>query len=173
MTRRHGELIQRGDNVAMDISSTPIWDLPAPFMLDVTVGDEHIDMMRHTNNVVYLTWLEDVAWAHSVQLGLGPAEYEAQAHGLVVREHRLRYEAATRFGEVVRLGTWITQVDRLSLHRRFQFVRVSDGKTVFRAETHYVCVDIAEGRVRRMPGVFLDAYAAAVTPVATEPGGTA
>jgi acyl-CoA thioester hydrolase len=154
------------DNVPMD--STLTWDQPTPFMLDVTVGDEHIDMMRHTNNVVYLTWLEQVAWAHSVQLGLGPAEYEAEAHGLVVREHRLRYEAASRFGELLRLGTWITQVDRLSLHRRFQFVRVSDGKTVFRAETHYVCVDIAEGRVRRMPAVFLQAYSSAVMP-ATRP----
>lgn len=147
------------------MDSTLTWDLPEPFTLDVTVGDEHIDMMRHTNNVVYLTWLEDAAWAHSVALGLGPDEYEAEAHGLVVREHRLRYEAATRFGEVVRLGTWITQVDRLTLHRRFQFVRVSDGKTVFRAETQYVCVDIAEGRVRRMPGIFLNAYSAAVTAV--------
>lgn len=144
------------------MDSTLTWDLPTPCTLDVTVGDEHIDMMRHTNNVVYLTWLEHVAWAHSVQLGLGPADYEAHAHGLVVREHRLRYEAATRFGEQLRLATWITQVDRLSLHRRFQFVRVSDGKTVFRAETHYVCVDIAEGRVRRMPAAFLDTYTPAL-----------
>ena len=147
------------------MDSTLNWDLPEPFTLDVTVGDEHIDMMRHTNNVVYLTWLEQVAWAHSVQLGLGPAEYEAAAHGLVVREHRLRYELASRFGEALRLGTWITQVDRLSVHRRFQFVRVSDGKTVFRAETHYVCVDIAEGRVRRMPALFLDTYSRAVQAV--------
>jgi acyl-CoA thioester hydrolase len=152
------------------MDSTPTWDLPAPFTIDVTVGDAHIDMMRHTNNVVYLTWLEDVAWAHSVQLGLGPADYEAHAHGLVVHEHRLRYEAATRFGEQLRLATWITHVDRLTLHRRFQFVRVSDGKTVFRAETHYVCVDIAEGRVRRMPGIFLNTYTPALTPAPADAG---
>jgi acyl-CoA thioester hydrolase len=147
---------------------TENWDHPFPHILRAQVEDAHIDLMRHTNNVVYLQWLEDVAWAHSLALGLGPEQYEFCGHGLVVRQHELNYLAATRLGEEVLLGTWIAQVDRLSLHRHFQFVRARDGVTVLRGKTHYVCVDIAEGRVRRMPALFLDTYgAAALAPTDT------
>jgi acyl-CoA thioester hydrolase len=156
----------RGGMIAADAFTMPAmntltWDHPQPFTVDVLVQDTHIDLMRHTNNVIYLQWLEDVAWAHSVALGLGPVEYEALGHGMVVRQHELTYLQPSRLGEHLLLGTWITEVDRLSLHRHFQFIRVEDGVTVFRGRTHYVCVDIAEGRVRRMPAPFQQVYSAA------------
>lgn len=137
------------------------WDHAHPYVLHVSVQAQHIDLMRHTNNVVYLQWLEDVAWAHSTALGLGPAEYEALGHGMVVRQHELNYLQATRLGESLVLGTWLTHADKLTLQRHYQFIRLDDGVTVFRGKTQFVCVDIAEGRVRRMPPAFLDAYCAA------------
>lgn len=140
------------------MSDALAWDHPEPFILPVRVDASCIDLMGHTNNVVYLKWLEDVAWAHSVALGLGPPQYEALGHGVVVRQHELTYLQATRLDEPLLLATWITAVDKLSLHRAFQFVRETDGATVFRGRTHYVCVDIAQGRVRRMPERFLQTY---------------
>lgn len=140
------------------------WDRPDPHVIDVQVLDRHIDLMRHTNNVVYLQWLEDVAWAHSIALGLGPAEYEALGHGMVVRQHELNYLQATRLGERLRLGTWLTKADKLSLQRHYQFIRVDDGVTVFRGRSEFVCVDVAQGKVRRMPAPFYEAYSRAVTP---------
>lgn len=144
------------------MNTTASWDRPHPHVLELTVQDRHIDLMRHTNNVNYLQWVEDVAWHHSENLGLAPAQYAACGHGLVVRQHELAYLAPTVLGDALLLGTWITSVDKLSLYRAFQFIRASDGKTVFRARTHYVCVDIAEGRVRRMPAEFSSVYGAAV-----------
>lgn len=149
------------------------WERPAPYTLDVQVQEQHIDLMRHTNNVVYLTWLEQVAWAHSTALGLGPADYEAAGHGMVVRRHELDYRLATRLGERIVLGTWLTGIDKYSLHRHYQFIRLDDGQTVFRGQTHFVCVDIAQGRVRRMPARFQEVYAAATPadPPAASAGG--
>ena len=138
------------------------WDLPHPHVLNVVVQDQHIDLMRHTNNVVYLQWLEDVAWAHSAALGLGPAEYEALGHGMVVRQHELNYLQATRLGDRLALATWLTQADRLAMRRQYQFIRLDDGVTVFRGHSQFVCVDIAQGKVRRMPPAFLSAYSAAL-----------
>ncbi|MBA4109682.1 MAG: acyl-CoA thioesterase [Leptothrix sp. (in: Bacteria)] len=149
-------------NHAMTMIET--WDHAGPHVLPVCVQDAHTDLMRHTNNVVYLQWVEDVAWAHSNALGLGPEHYQACGHGLVVRQHELNYLAATRLGDELLLGTWITQIDKLSLYRQFQFIRSGDGQTVFRARTHYVCVDIAQGRVRRMPLEFTQTYSAALVP---------
>ena len=116
--------------------------------------------------MVYLQWLEAVAWSHSQALGLGPAEYEALGHGMVVRQHELNYLQATRLGERLLLATWLTRVDKLSTWRSYQFIRLDDGQTVFRGSTHFVCVDIAEGRIRRMPAEFHRAYAAAALPAA-------
>ncbi len=146
------------------MSTTLNWDHPNPHTLEVGVEDCHIDVMRHTNNVVYLQWLEAVAWSHSQSLGLGPAEYEALGHGMVVRQHELNYLQATRLGERLMLATWLTRVDKLSTWRSYQFIRLDDGQTVFRGSTHFVCVDIAEGRIRRMPAEFHKAYAAAALP---------
>jgi acyl-CoA thioester hydrolase len=151
------------------MTNTPVtnihWDRPNPHVLNVSVQDQHIDLMRHTNNVVYLQWLEDVAWAHSIALGLGPAQYEALGHGMVVRQHELNYIQATRLGETVALATWITQADKLTMRRQYQFIRVDDGLTVFRGHSQFVCVDIAQGKVRRMPPAFFSAYGAAVVGV--------
>ncbi len=138
------------------------WDHPAPYTETLVVQPAHIDLMQHTNNVNYLQWVEDMAWAHSTALGLGQAEYAALGHGMVVRQHELSYLQPTRLGDTLVRGTWLVAIDKLSLHRHHQFVRASDGQTVFRARTHYVCVDIAQGKVRRMPEPFRRIYGAAV-----------
>jgi acyl-CoA thioester hydrolase len=145
-------------------SPEPTWDLPAPHILPVDVADAHIDLMRHVNNVHYLQWLENVAWDHSIAVGMAPADYARLGHGMVVRRHELDYVAPALPGDRVLLATWIVGLDRLSLRRRYQFARASDGATLFRGTTHFVCVDIASGRVRRMPPEFTQVYARALTP---------
>lgn len=137
------------------------WDFPDPHIMRVQVDVSHIDVMKHTNNVVYLQWLEAVAWDHSRALGLDEAAYQRIGHGMVARRHEMDYLQATFLGEEILLGTWLLYCDRLSTHRAYQFVRASDGQTVFRGRTHWVCVDIKEGRVRRMPPEFQSAYQSA------------
>ncbi|MDE2076584.1 MAG: acyl-CoA thioesterase [Burkholderiales bacterium] len=138
------------------------WDLPAPHILPVTVQPQHIDLMRHTNNVVYLQWLEDVAWSHSKALGVGPETFHRLGLGLVVRQHELTYVQATRLDEALLLGTWVTQVDKLALRRQYQFIRPADGATVFRGHSHFLCVEIESGKLRRMAPEFLELYGRAV-----------
>jgi len=125
----------------------PAWDAPAPHVLAVDVTDAHIDLMQHVNNVRYLQWLENVAWDHSVALGMRQADYTRLGHGMVVRRHELDYVAPALLGDRVLLATWI----------------VADGTTLFRGATHFVCVEIASGKVRRMPPAFTEAYAGGLT----------
>ena len=144
--------------------NTLAWDAPHPHVLPVVVNDGHIDLMQHVNNVHYLQWLENVAWDHSVALGMRPEDYTRLGHGMVVRRHELDYIAPALLGDRVLLATWIVGLDRLSLHRRYQFVRESDGVTLFRGATHFVCVEIASGKVRRMPPDFTEVYARGFMP---------
>lgn len=134
------------------------WDFPDPHILKVRVQAGDIDLMRHTNNVVYLRWLESIAWDHSRHLGLDEAAYERLGHGMVARRHELDYLLPTFLDEEIWLGTWILRSDKLTIRRAYQFLRPGDSQTVFRGRTLWVCVDIKEGRVRRMPPEFQSAY---------------
>ncbi|WP_051278071.1 acyl-CoA thioesterase [Solimonas flava] len=132
-----------------------VWDVERPYTQTVLVGAEHLDAFGHTNNVVYLSWLEQVAWGHSVSLGLDFAAYGALGAGCVARRHELDYLAPTFAGDQLWLATWVHENDfRLSMWRRYQIVRASDRKTVLRGQTHWVCVDMKSGRPRRMPPEF-------------------
>lgn len=143
---------------AMNTTLAP-WDVAAPFIERVKVGAEHLDRFGHTNNVMYLQWLERVAWAHSVSLGLGFDEYQRLGAGCVARRHELDYLAPTFAGDVLLLGTWIHENDgRLTMWRAYQIVRVADNKTVLRGRTQWVCVDLASGKPRRQPPEFVAGY---------------
>ena len=142
------------------MTSAPIiWDIASPFIKPVTVGQEHLDAFGHANNVAYLKWLEDVAWAHSNALGLGWDAYRRLNAGCVVYRHELDYLAATFAGDALLSATWIHEnTGRLDMWRRYQIIRVADGKTIMRAASHFICVDFATGRPKRQPPEFVAAY---------------
>ncbi|WP_420466649.1 acyl-CoA thioesterase [Panacagrimonas sp.] len=146
-------------------SSPPlIWDVPAPFVQTITVSEGHLDEFGHTNNVVYLSWLQDVAWAHSVSLGFGMAEYRRIGAGCVARRHELDYLAATHAGDLLHVATWIAENSgKVDMWRAYQILRAQDGKTVLRGRTHWICVDMLSGRPRRQPAEFIAAYRPAVS----------
>ena len=143
--------------------SLPKWDVLSPFTQSVTVQPSDLDEFGHTNNVVYLSWLERVAWAHSVSLGLSMADYRRLGCGCVARKHELDYLAATFLDEDLLLGTWVQENDgRLSMWRGYQIVRLKDSKTVLRGRTQWVCVDLSTGKPRRMPREFIEGYRPAI-----------
>lgn len=147
------------NNDGSDGLSTLAWDRPHPFTLSIQVDKNHIDIMGHTNNVVYLEWLEKIAWAHSNSLGLDWDMYRKLSRALVARRHEIDYLAATFEGDTLLAGTWIVDNDRkLSLTRRYQIIRPADGVTVLRGQTHWVCIDLDSGKPRRMPPEFADGY---------------
>lgn len=143
------------------------WEVANPFVEPVIVRAEDTDVMGHTNNVVYLGWLERVAWHHSQALGMTIERYHELNAGCVARRHEIDYLAATFAGEQLIVGTWIEENDgRLSMWRAYQIIRPSDGRTVLRGRTHWVCIDMKTGKPRRQPPEFIEAYVAADLPAA-------
>lgn len=143
--------------------TAPSWEVATPFVESVVVDAAHLDQFGHTNNVQYLRWLEQVAWNHSISLGLGFEDYQQHGIGCVARRHELDYLAATFQGDELLLGTWVHENDgRLSMWRAYQIIRVKDQKTVLRGRTHWVCVDMRSGRPKRMPAAYVAAYQPAV-----------
>lgn len=135
------------------------WDVSQAFNMAITVTQSDCDRFGHTNNAVYLQWLERVAWAHSEALGFGFERYREIGAGCVVRRHELDYLGASFVGEELQAGTWVAENDgRLTMWRGYQIIRVADRKTLLRGRTQFVCIDLASGRPRRQPPEFVSAY---------------
>lgn len=148
-----------------------VWDLATPFVIDLTVMAEDIDGLGHANNAVYVSWLERCAWRHSQRLGLDLTVYRNLDRAMAVVRHEVDYLAAAYEGDELQLATWIVDWDqRLRMTRRFQLRRASDGVTLLRAQTTFVCIELSSGKPKRMPGEFIDGYGQALVSkqVATE-----
>ena len=135
------------------------WDYPQPFILAVTPQPGDIDGLNHTNNAVYVRWCEQAGWAHSDSLGLSLDDYRRLDRAMAIRRGEYDYLLPTAGGEALHLATWLVGGDgKLSMERRFQLVRDSDGATVLRGRWDLVCIELSSGRPRRMPAEFLDTY---------------
>ena len=143
------------------------WDHPNPFTLAVSPQSGDIDGLNHTNNAVYVQWCEKVAWAHSEALGLNLADYQRLDRAMAIRRGEYDYLLPTFVDEQLRLATWLLASDgKLTMERRFQLVRASDGATVLRGRWDLVCIELTSGRARRMPAEFCEIYLKAMVPPA-------
>ena len=150
----------------MDIDK--LWDHPGPHTLRKRVEAVDIDGLNHTNNAVYVKWCEQVAWSHSVALGLDLTAYRALDRAMAITHSEYSYLQASREGDDIIAGTWIVSWDRkLTMARRFQVLRLSDGATLLRGGMRFACIEISTGKPRRLPREFIDGYGPAVL---AEPG---
>ena len=126
------------------------------FEMTLTAGPEHIDELGHVNNAVWVQWIQQVAVTHWD--AVADAQHKDAYYWIVVR-HEIDYLRAAVLGDRVLVGTWIADTDgKLRVQRRFQVRRATDGETLARARTHYVCINLDSGRAARMPEILQRAY---------------
>ena len=128
------------------------------FDLTLQVQPEHIDVLGHVNNVVYVQWMQDVATAHIEQLGLGLTQYLALKHAMVAVEHHVQYRKAALLNEQIILRTWLSDINALYSFRQYVFYRPTDQSILFVGNTQWACIEIATGRPKRMSPSFIQAY---------------
>lgn len=139
------------------------WDRPDAHTLDIVVCADDIDELGHTNNAVYVRWLEHCAWQHSESLGLDLTSYRQLDRAMVVLRHEIDYLAAAYLGDELQVATWIVQSDKkIRLTRDFQIMRTSDQQTLLRARSTFVCIAPTTGKPKRMPTIFLERYVGAM-----------
>ena len=71
------------------------WDYPNPFFLDRLVLEKDVDQLLHTNNTVYVHWCQEVAWAHSKQLGLDIERYQELDRAMAITYSAVSYTHLT------------------------------------------------------------------------------
>ena len=117
------------------------------FTRSFTAGPEHIDVMGHVNNAVWVQWVQDMATAHWDAVAR-PEDREAVVW-LVVR-HEIDYRGNIREGEVAHGGTRVSGTPRgAQFDREVRFVDDA-GKVLVRALTRWAMLDAQTLRPARV-----------------------
>ena len=133
-------------------------DMSSVFDLRIKVKPEHIDVLGHVNNVVYVQWMQDVASAHIETLGVGLDQYLEMKHAMVAVEHHVQYRKAAMLDDDVILRTWLYEINALYSFRQYAFFNAKDQSLLFTGNTKWACIEIASGRPKRMSPTFIQAY---------------
>jgi len=118
---------------------------PRAFELSRRVEPHDLDELAHVNNVVYLSWVQEVATAH--WRALAPPEALEQL-AWVARRHEIDYLAPAVLGDAIVLRTWVGIADGLQFERHTEVCH-ADGRLLARARSLWVPIDPRTGRPRR------------------------
>ena len=139
------------------------------FHSEFVVPESVVDTNNHVNNVAYVQWMQDVAIAHSTQVG-GTQATQAVGATWVARSHHILYLRPAFAGETIRLSTWIASAQRARSRRKYQFFRVDDETVIATGETEWVFVDAQTGRPKSIPEQVASCYeVVADDPMAASP----
>ncbi|WP_396588210.1 acyl-CoA thioesterase [Bermanella sp. R86510] len=129
-----------------------MWQYANPFTMDIVVSADDTDRLGHTNNQVYIKWMEEISWRHIEQHGLTWDKQTQENRAMAIHRTDIEYLQASYEGDALVMATWITSCERqLTTSRHFQCVRPADGKTIIQANSHYVSIDLKTGKPARMP----------------------
>jgi len=118
------------------------------FTYRFSVPASAIDEYGHVNNVIYVQWMQEAAVRHVSSV----IEYkDPENRGWFVREHRIEYLVPALEGEELEVRTWVAEVRRVRIHRKYEFHRVADGALIARGATQWIYVELSSGRPLPIP----------------------
>ena len=120
---------------------------PEAFEIPIVVSADDIDDMDHVNNVVYLSWVQDVALAHWRACATPEM---LTTLGWMATRHELDYLRAAVLGDAITARTWIGAVDSRRFERLTEIVRTADGVVLARGRTLWLLVSRVTGRITRI-----------------------
>ena len=108
--------------------------------------------------------------AHTTALGLGAEDYQRLDRAMALTHADYDYLKATKEGDKLLIGTWITDwPGRMKMTRRLQVVCEGTGATVFRGALEFVCIEISTGLPKRPPKAFIDIYGPVIAVATSSP----
>jgi len=101
------------------------------------------DPMGHTNNAVYLTYLEQTRFAHWRSLwGFGTPQLPAGLPGVILARVECDYRRPAKYGDTLEIRMRIAEIGRTSFRYEYEILD-AEGRTVLNATTVQVMYDYA------------------------------
>ena len=121
--------------------------MASSFTKQITALSEHIDVLGHVNNAVWVQWMEQVSVEHWRQ-DADPAHIDAYIW--VVTRHEVDYRGNVTEGETVSARTWIPDPPRGARFDRMIEFTGPDGKVKVSARSTWAMIDRDSGRLVRI-----------------------
>jgi len=121
-------------------------------------------MLGHASNIAFVRWIQDVALAHSAEVGLDFDAYQRLGAVFVVVRHEIDYVRPALRAEALEARTWISSVMAAKCIRSTEIVRASDGALLARSQTTWGFIEMGTGRPRRIPVEVRTAFARFIDP---------
>lgn len=122
-----------------------------PYELPITIKPTDIDELGHVNNVVYLSWVQDVAIAHWAFLAT--LAHRNKCVWVALR-HEIDYKAEAVLGDTVIAKTWTGTARGVRFQRHTEIIHIDElgvRKILATAVTQWCPLDRSTGRPTRLP----------------------
>ncbi len=131
-----------------------IWQAAA-VPLDVTVRFAETDAMGVVHHATYIIWFEAgrVAWMAAAQMPY--AEIAAGGHHFAVTSVQAEYRTAARFGDPVRVITWLARLRSRQVAFRYEARHAQSGELLAAGRSEHICVDL-DGRMAKIPSAVVE-----------------
>jgi acyl-CoA thioester hydrolase len=126
-------------------------NVKAAFSHRLEVRFRDCDPMGHTNNAVYLTYLEQARFAHWRSLwGFGTPQLPPGLPGVILARVECDYKRPAKYGDVLEIGLTVAEIGRTSFRYEYEIVD-EQGRTVVTAKTVQVMYDYATEKPVAIP----------------------
>lgn len=132
---------------------------PGVFKIQRRVAWQDLDMARHVNNAVYLSYAEDCAIQAVAASGWPFSRMMAEGFAVLMRRHHIQYLQPAVLDDQLEVATWLSDVRRATALRHYTITRATDGALLARMQTLGVWVNLATGQPSRFPPAFLADFA--------------
>ena len=121
--------------------------MPEVYYHNIRVKPEHIDELKHVNNVIYLQWVQDAAFAHWMAKATDSIR---EQFNWVVLKHEIEYKSPAFLDEELVAKTWVQEYSGVKSVRVVQISRKTDGKLLAEARTLWCLIHAATNRPARI-----------------------
>lgn len=110
-----------------------------------------LDPYGHVNNVMYLRYMQEAAFAASAAVGYPLTRYTAMQRLWVIHETQIEYLRPLTYGDVVEVKTWVADFGKMRSRRMYEIRRAGDEVLAAKGYSDWVFMDTATERPAAIP----------------------
>ncbi len=122
------------------------------------VNYHECDVNQMVRDACYLRYMQEAAFDASAAAGYWDEQYQAMRRVWLIHESAVEFVTPLRFGDHVRVRTWVADFRRVRSRRAYELRRAADDVLVARAHTDWVFLDLDTGRPATIPDEVIAAF---------------
>ncbi len=122
------------------------------------VAYHECDVNQIVRDACYLRYMQEAAFEASAAAGYWDDRYQALRRIWLIHESAVEYVTPLRYGDHVRIRTWVADFRRVRSRRAYELRREGDGALAARASTDWVFLDRDTGRPAVIPDEVIAAF---------------